>query len=37
MLGGSWEFVTALLSTLAGAITYYRCGYLIYNPSHYVP
>ena len=33
LLGGSWDFLTAVISTLFGALCNCKYGYLIYNPS----
>ena len=32
-LGGSWDLVSTVISTLIGVISTYKCSYLNYNPS----
>ena len=32
ILGGSWDLVSKVISTLSGVISNYKYGYLIYNP-----
>ena len=34
ILGGSWDLVSKVISTLSGVISNYKYGYLIYNPSY---
>ena len=31
-LGGSWDLVSTVISTLIGVISTYKCSYLNYNP-----
>ena len=34
LLGGSWDLVSAVISTLSGVIRNYKYSYLNYNPSY---
>ena len=34
ILGGSWDLVSKVLSTLIGVISSYKYNYLIYNPTY---
>ena len=34
MLGGSWDLVSKVISTLIGVISRYKYSYLIYNASY---
>ena len=34
LLGGSWDLVSTVISTLTGVIIHYEHSYLIYNPSY---
>ena len=34
LLGGSWDLVSTVISTLTGVITSYKYSYLIYNHSY---
>ena len=34
LLGGSWDFVNRVISTLIGLTSNYNYSYLIYNPSY---
>ena len=34
LLGGSWDLVTKVISTLSGAISNCKYSYLSYNPSY---
>ena len=34
ILGGSWDLVSAVISTLSGVISNYKYSYLNYNPSY---
>ena len=34
ILGGSWDLVSTVISTLIGVISNYKYGYLSYNPSY---
>ena len=37
LLGGSWDLVSTVISTLSGVISNYKYSYLNYNPSYQVP
>ena len=37
LLGGSWDLVSKVISTLIGVISNYKYSYLVYNPIYYVP
>ena len=34
LLGGSWDLVSKVISTLIGVISSYMSSYLIYNPTY---
>ena len=34
LLGGSWDLVSTVISTLSGVISNYKYSYLNYNPSY---
>ena len=34
VLGGSWDLVSSVISTLIGGISSYNCSYLTYNPNY---
>ena len=34
VLGGSWDLVSTVISTLSGVISSYKYSYLNYNPSY---
>ena len=34
LLGGSWDLVSRVISTVIGVISNYNCTYLTYNPSY---
>ena len=34
LLGGSWDLVSKVISTLSGVISNYKYSYLNYNPSY---
>ena len=34
VLGGSWDLVSKVISTLIGVISNYKYSYLIYNPGY---
>ena len=34
LLGGSWDLVSRVISTLIGVISNYNCTYLTYNPNY---
>ena len=34
VLGGSWDLVSTVISTLSGVISNYKYSYLNYNPSY---
>ena len=34
LLGGSWDLVSTVISTLSGLISNYKYSYLNYNPSY---
>ena len=34
LLGGSWDLVSTVISTLIGVISTYKGSYFNYNPSH---
>ena len=34
LLGGSWDLVSKVISTLIGVISNYKYSYLIYNPTY---
>ena len=37
ILGGSWDLVSRVISTLIRVISRYNYGYLTCNPTYYVP
>ena len=37
ILGGSWDLVSRVISTVLGVLSNYNYSYLTYNPSYYVP
>ena len=37
LLGGSWDLVSKVISTLIGVISSYKYSYPNYNPSYQVP